>query len=212
MDDALDARSRLRLDWDDVSPVAQRDDRLLERTAELRPHERVEAAAKAVVRDADRGPQPAEPGRCGVEQLPDRVEASRQRAADGRQRMELVTELAQQRPALVGERRRQPRGRIEGVGDRQELFRIEPPATDRAFDRRADIMRRTDAHTRVVRQERPRLVGLVELARDDDRIRRRLERLGQPTRRWERGGRRQPVADERELEKGLGARVHSSTD
>ena len=211
VDDALDPRSRLRLDRDDVPPVAERDDRLLQRVAELRPHERVEAAAQAVVRHADRGPQAAEPGRCGVEQLPDRVEASGQGATDRRQRVELVTELAQQRPALVGERCRQPRGRVERVGDRQELFRVEPAAADRAFDRWADVMRRTDAHARTVRQERTRLVGLVEPARHDDRIGRRLQRLGQASRRRERRGRRQPVADERELEKGLGARVHRPT-
>ena len=134
MDDALDPRSRLGLDGHDVPTVAQRDDRFLERAAELGADQRIEPAAEPVIGDADGGPQPAEAWRGGVQQLADGVEAPRQRAPDGRQRVELAPELAQQRATLVGERRRQTGGRIERVGDGQELLRLETAAADRSFD------------------------------------------------------------------------------
>ena len=53
VDDALDPRPGLGLDRHDVAAVAERDDRLLERAAELRADERVEPAAEPVVGDPD---------------------------------------------------------------------------------------------------------------------------------------------------------------
>ena len=133
VDDALDPRPGLGLDRHDVAAVAERDDRLLERAAQLRADERVQPPAQPVVGDADGRAQAAQPRRGRVEQLPDRVEAARERAAQRRQRVQLAAELAQQRPALVGERRREARGRVERVGDLEELARARagrrgPPA------------------------------------------------------------------------------------
>ena len=81
VDDALDPAPRLGLDRDDVAAVAERDDRLLERAAELRPDERVEPPAEPVVGDADGRPQAAEPRRRRVEQLAGRIEAAGERAS-----------------------------------------------------------------------------------------------------------------------------------
>ena len=60
VDDALDPASGVGLDRHDVASVAEGDDGLLERTAELRADERVEAPLQAVVGDPDRRPEPAE--------------------------------------------------------------------------------------------------------------------------------------------------------
>ena len=84
VDDALDPRAGLGLDRHDVAAVAERDDRLLERAAELRADERVQASPQPVVGDADRRAQAAETRRGRVEQLPDRIEAARERAAQRR--------------------------------------------------------------------------------------------------------------------------------
>ena len=69
VDDPLDARPGLRLDRDHVAAVAERDDRVLERAAELRADEGVQPPPQPVVGDADGRSQPAEPRRGGVEQL-----------------------------------------------------------------------------------------------------------------------------------------------
>ena len=170
VDDALDPRSRLGLDGDDVPTVAQRDDRLLERIAELGPDQRVEPPAQPVIGDADRGPQPTEAWRGGVQQLTDGVEAPRQRAPDGRQRMELAPEVAQQRATLVGERRRQTGGRVERVRDGQELLRLQTAAAGRPFDGWLDVVRAADTDSGSIGQEPTRLIRLVESARDDDGV------------------------------------------
>ena len=77
VDDALDPRPGLGLDRHHVAAVAQGDDGLLERAAELRADERVQPAAEPVVGDAHGRAQPAEPRRGRVEQLADRIEAAR---------------------------------------------------------------------------------------------------------------------------------------
>ena len=61
VDDALDPGAGVGPDWDHVAPVAERDDRLLERRAELGADEGVEAPAEAVVGDPDRRPEAAQP-------------------------------------------------------------------------------------------------------------------------------------------------------
>ena len=209
VDDALDPAPRLGLDGHDVAPVAERDDRLLERAAELRADERVEPPPQAVVGDPDRGPQPAEPRRGGVEQLADRIEAARQRRAEGRQRVEL---RARARAAAAAARRR---GTSPGAPSRRASRRSRGTATARAGRRgpRARSPARCRApppmpDPRALLEQAARLVGLVELARDDDRIARRLERLGEPPRRRERRVRRQPGADRGNSSRTERARVH----
>ena len=103
VDDALDPRPGLGLDRDDVAAVAQGDDRLLEGAAELRADERVEPSAQPVVGDPDGRPEAAQPRRGRVEQLPDRVEAAGERAAQRRQRVQLAS---RGRAAAAAARRR----------------------------------------------------------------------------------------------------------
>ena len=83
VDDALDPRPGLGLDRDHVAPVAQGDDRLLEGAPELRPDERVEATAQAVVGDPDGGPEAtrAAARRCRAAPRPDRSCGSASSAA-----------------------------------------------------------------------------------------------------------------------------------
>ena len=208
VDDALDPGAGLGLDRHDVAAVAQRHDRFLEGVPELGADEGIQAPPQPVVRHPDRGAQAPEPRRGRVEHLADRVEAARERAPDRRQGMQLATEVAQQRSPLVGEGRRKPRGRIERLGELEELGGIEATAAGGSFDRRADVVGRPDPDPRSILEQRSRLVGLVELAGDDDWVGRRLEGFRQPARRRERRGRREPLANERELEQGLRAGVH----
>ena len=180
VDDALDPRAGLGLDRHDVAAVAQRDDRLLEGVAQLRADERVEPAAQPVVGDADRRAQAPEARRGGVEQLPDRIEAPRQRRAQRRQRVQLAPEIAQERSSLIGEERGQAGGRVERRRDLQELAGFEAPATDRPLDGGADVVGGPDPETGLLLEERDGLVGLVEGTCDEDGVVRRFERLGQP--------------------------------
>src|SRR6185503_1878236 len=124
---------------------------------------------------ADRRPQPAQPRRGGVEQLAHRVEAASERRAQGRQCVELTTELTQQRPALIRERRGQAGRRVERLGELEELARVEPATARRALDRRTDVVRGSDPDARSLLEQGPSLIGLLEAARDDDRVARRLE-------------------------------------
>ena len=208
VDDALDPGARLGLDRHDVAAVAERHDRFLEGVPELGADEGIQAPPQPVVGHPDRGAQAPEPRRGRVEHLADRVEAARERAPDRRQGMQLSTEVAQQRSPLVGQGRRKPRGRVERLGELEELGGIEATAAGRSFDRRADVMGRPDPDARSLLEQRPRLIGLVELAGHDDRVGRRLEGFRQPARRRERRGSREPLANERELEQDLRAGVH----
>jgi hypothetical protein len=122
--------------------------------------------------------------------------------------VELAADLAQQRPALVGEGRREAGCGVERVGDLQELGGLETPAADRALGPRSDVVARADPDPGTVAQERPSLVRLVEGAGDEDRVRLRLQRVGQPARRRERGQLRESLADLRELEEDERALVH----
>ena len=209
VDDALDPGPGLGLDRDHVAAVAERDDRLLERAAQLRADERVEPPPQPVVRDADRRPQPAEARRRGVEQLADRVEAAGEGRADRRQRVELAGERVEQRPAVVGERRLEAGGRVERVGDLEELRR-------RRGDRRAPRAR-PPARCRATRRSRRRPARRAGPGSGRSR-RGRGRRSPGPTigssadasrsRRRERGRGREPLADERELEQRDRAGVH----
>ena len=122
--------------------------------------------------------------------------------------MELAPELAQERASLVGEGRREAHGGIERIDDLEELGGIEPAAASRPFHGRTDVVRGADPDAGPFLDERPRLVRLVETARHDHGIGRRLEGLRQPVRRRELRGRRQPLPDERELEEGLRPGIH----
>ncbi len=111
-----------------------------------------------------------------------------------------MAELAQERPAVIGEQGSQPRGRIERLADLEELDGFEATSSGRPFDRGPDVGRPADAGARSLLDERARLIGLVEPARDDDRVARRLECLGEASRRREAGRVGQPGPDGRELE------------
>ena len=202
VDDALDPRPRLGLDRHDVAPVAERDDRLLERAAQLRADERVEAPAQPVVGDADRGPQAAEPRRGGVEQLADRVEAARERAAQRGQRVE---RRGRGRAAAAGARRRATSRSRAVASSVSAISRncagIEPAAARGALDRRPDVVRRADADARPLaraargpgrsrRAPRATITGSADGSRASARRRDGAER----------GRLGQPLADERELE------------
>ena len=208
VDDALHLAAGIGPHGHHVASVAHRDDRLLERTAELRPDERVESPAEAVVRDPHGTAQRPEPRRRRVQQLADRVEAARQRAAQRRQRVDAATEVAQQWPALLGERRLEARGGVERLGDLEELRRVEPAAPRRAPDPRLDVVRGTDPHPGPLLEQLARLVRLVEAAGDDDRVAGRLEVLGEPPRRVERRLLGESRPDLGELEQRDRARVH----
>ena len=65
--------------------------------------------------------------------------------ADRRQRVELAAQVVEQRPAVVGEDGLEPGGRVEGVGELEELARVEPASAGRPLDRRADVVGRADA-------------------------------------------------------------------
>ncbi len=171
------------------------------------PDEGVEPPAEPFVGDPDGRAQAAEARRGRVEQLADRVEAASQRGPQGRQGVEVVAELAQQRPPVVGEQRAQPGGRVERLADLEELGRFEAAAAGRPFDRRPDVGRRTDPGSRSLLEERARLIGLVESARHDDRVARRLEGLGEASRRREAGRVGQPGPDGRELQQREGTLV-----
>jgi hypothetical protein len=94
--------------------------------------------------------------------------------------VQLATQVAQQRPALVRERGRQPGGGVERVGHLDELLGVEPATARGALDRRTDVARGPDPDARPLLEQRPGLVGLVQRPGHDDRVARRLERLGQP--------------------------------
>ncbi len=114
--------------------------------------------------------------------------------------MEVTRQLAKERPAVVGEDRRQARRRIERLGDLEELGWVQPAAADRPPDRRADVAGRPDPGPRPLLEEVTGLVRLVEPAGHDHRVARWLQRFGQPPRWPERRGRGEPGPDGRELE------------
>ena len=84
--------------------------------------------------------------------------------------MELPGERMEQRPAIISERGLESGRRVEGVGQLQELHGVEAAAADRAFDRRADVVGRSDTDAGTFREERPGLIGLVEATGDEDRV------------------------------------------
>ena len=95
--------------------------------------------------------------------------------------MQRSPELAQQLPPLVGERGPQASRGVQCFGQLQELAGLQAAPPRSPFDGRTDVVRRADSHRRPLRKEGPGLVGLVEAARDDHRIRRRLQCFRQPS-------------------------------
>jgi hypothetical protein len=93
--------------------------------------------------------------------------------------MEVLGEGAQERPAFVDQQRCQARGCIEGVGDLEELRRLQATASKRPLDRRADVVCSADPHAGAIFEQGTGLIGLVEPASDDDRVTGRLERVGE---------------------------------
>ena len=141
--------ARLGLDRDDVAAVAQRDDRLLEGVAELRADERVEPPPQPVVGDPDGRPQAAQARRGRVEQLADRVEAARERAAERRQRRGARGRgraAAARRSSASDVARRAVASSVSAIS--RNWAGIEPAAAGRPLDRRADVVRRADADAR----------------------------------------------------------------
>jgi hypothetical protein len=122
--------------------------------------------------------------------------------------VELAGEGVEQRPAVVRQRRLQPGRRIEGVGELEELARVEPASPRRPLDGRADVVRRADAGARPLAEELADLVGLVEGPGDDYRLVARLERFGEAPRRRERRRGGEALADLGELEQLERSRVH----
>ena len=210
VDDALDLAPRLGPDRDDVAAVAQRDDRLLERAAELRADERVEAPAQAVVGDPHGRPQRtrAAATRCRAARRPGRSCAPACCAA----------------PAAGGGGGR-GRGAAAGAPPRAPSARRAAASSVSAISRNWFGSRRPPRAARPTHgsmscaapiptpgpllEQLPGLVGLVEAARDDDRVRRRLERLREAARRIERRLLREAGPDRRELEQRDRARVHA---
>ena len=87
---------------------------------------------------------------------------------------------------------------------------LQAAAAGGALHPRPDVVRRADADAGALAQQRAGLVRLVEAAVDEDRVRLRLERLGEPAAGRERGQLREPGADLRELEQRDGALVHQA--
>ena len=127
------------------------------------PTRRVEPAAQPVIGDPHGGAQRAEARRGRVEQLARRVEGAGERAPQGGQRVEPPAEVAQQRPALLGERvvaRRAAASRVSAIP--RNCCGVETAAADGAPDPRVDVVRGPDADARPLLEQRPRLVRLVE--------------------------------------------------
>ena len=99
--------------------------------------------------------------------------------------MKLAAKVAQERAALVGQRRCQPGGRIERLRDLEEVGGIEATATPGALDPRADVVGRSDPDSGPLVEQGSRLVGLVEATRDENRVCGRFERFGEPAARGE---------------------------
>ena len=152
VDDALDARTGLGLDRHDVATVAERDDRLLEGRAQLRPDEGIEAplGADRTRREPPPGGRRGGATRCRAARRPDRSfgrASSEPPAAPGSR--------GQSRGAAAGDRRRATSGggllrracrRARGTG-RDRAGRPGRRARSRARCRGRPRCRRRDARS-----------------------------------------------------------------
>src|SRR6185436_5227062 len=112
------------------------------------------------------GAEPAESRGRGVQQLAGGIEGTREGGADRGQRMEARPELAQQRPARLGEMRLEGPGGLKGRPDVQELLGVQTSRARGALDRRPDVARAHDADPRSLLEEGARLIRLVEATLD----------------------------------------------
>jgi hypothetical protein len=113
--------------------------------------------------------------------------------------------------SLVGERRGEAGGRVQGLGDPEELRRVQASSADGPVHPRPDVLRSPDAEAGTLLQQGSRLVRLIEHPGDHDVVRGWLQPIGESVRRGERGGRGEARADQRELQQGLRADVHQAT-
>ena len=159
----------------------------------------LEPGAQPLVGDAHRPPQAAERGRGAVEDLAGRVDAHLEPLPQRRQgRRWPATARGAAAAPRRGARRASRAGRHERVRDGHQLARLEPTAAIGAPDgrRRCRARRRCRPPAAPTGSSRASSVSSSS-ARHDDRVGRRLERLGQPARRRERGVGREPRADRR---------------
>ena len=87
---------------------------------------------------------------------------------------------------------------------------IQASAAGGPLDPWPDVVGAADPDARPLLEQGAGLVGLVEAAGDEDRVRLRGQRLRQPAARRERGVGSEPLADERELEQRDRPGVHLS--
>ena len=187
VDDALDPRAGLGLDRDHVAAVAERDDRLLE------------GVARAPSRRASRAGGGAARRRPGRPSAARRAAATRCRAARRPGRSCAPASSAARAGAWSSRpssRRSGRRSSARSVASRAVASSVSAISRNCAGSRRPPRAARSTAGPMSraapiptpgpLLEERPRLVGLVEAARDEDRVVRWLERLGQPARRRER--------------------------
>ena len=165
VDDALDPGPRVGADRHDVAPVAHRDQRLLERAAQLRADERVQAAAEPVVGDPDGAPA-ARPGaarRCPAARPWDRSCAASvlRRAGSGCRRRPRSRSSGRRSSR---QRRGEAGGGVERLHDLEEMGGIEATAPDRPPDPWVDVVGAADADAGPLLEQGTRLVGLVEAA------------------------------------------------
>jgi hypothetical protein len=124
--------------------------------------------------------------------------------------VQLPGERPQERPTVVVERGREPRGGVERVGEAEELGGFQPASPDGPFDGGPDVLGRPDADSGPLGEKGSRLIGLVQAPRDDDRVRAGLEGLCQTTAGAELRVAREALADRRVLQDGEGATIHRS--
>ena len=122
--------------------------------------------------------------------------------------MEVNRQLPKERPSIFCKDEAQSPGRVNGVGQLQELRRLQAATTAGTIDRWADVVRSTDADTWPFLDQGACLVRFVERSRHDDRLMARFKGLGQQASRPERRMCREPLPDERKLEQVLRSPVH----
>ena len=209
VDDPLDAAPSVGADRNHVSPAAQSDERLLQRPRQFAGmDELVQSAAQPLVGHAYGPAQAAQPRGGRVEQVAGWIEATLENAAQARQGVDLVGQVAQERPAIPRQRLSQTRGRLQGEEDVEEVCRVQTSAPRGSLYPGADLLASPDPRARVLRDEGARLGGLFEASGDDHRIRGRLEGLGQVSAGRESGRRGEPGAHQRKLEQRHRAAIH----
>ena len=209
VDDALHPAPGVGPDRHHVATVAQGDDRLLEGPARgLGLDQRIEPPAQPVIGDPDGLTQATQAWRSRIQELADRVEAAAEGALEGRQRMELLAKLAQERAALLGQDRSEPAGRLEGLGDLDEVGRIQPATPARPLNPGSDVVGRADPSRGSLAQQATGLVRLIERPSDQDRLVRRFEGIGEPPARAKAGVIGQACPDQPELQEADRLRVH----